>query len=186
MSASQPRTPQRRIDGALPRRLSAAETAISMARRRRGRLGSTKHTGGVHGAMRPGTSAVYVVCDDIDRAKRKQRRRRGIRSTDSSRSIVPVSVGAPSESLTMRGEASVRSAGSELAWQATFGLGISRDSGSAGSVGSIFSAGSIASVLSAGGNGHMLGKRAKWREAGTIAGTLVAATLAIVIRRAIE
>jgi uncharacterized glyoxalase superfamily protein PhnB len=29
-------------------------------------LGSTKHTGGVHGDMRAGTSAVYVVADDVD------------------------------------------------------------------------------------------------------------------------
>jgi uncharacterized glyoxalase superfamily protein PhnB len=29
-------------------------------------FGSTKHTGGVHGEMRPGPSAVYVVADDVD------------------------------------------------------------------------------------------------------------------------
>jgi uncharacterized glyoxalase superfamily protein PhnB len=29
-------------------------------------FGSTKHTGGVHGEMRPGTNACYVVADDID------------------------------------------------------------------------------------------------------------------------
>jgi uncharacterized glyoxalase superfamily protein PhnB len=29
-------------------------------------LGSTKHTDGVHGAMRPGTNAAYVVADDVD------------------------------------------------------------------------------------------------------------------------
>ena len=58
--------------------------------------------------------------------------------------------------------------------------------GSAGSVGSAFSAGSIASVFSAGGNGHILGDRAKWREIGTVAGTLTAVMLAIVIRRAVQ
>jgi uncharacterized glyoxalase superfamily protein PhnB len=29
-------------------------------------FGSTKHTEGVHGAMKPGTSASYVVADDVD------------------------------------------------------------------------------------------------------------------------
>jgi hypothetical protein len=32
----------------------------------------------------------------------------------------------------------------------------------------------------------MLGKRAKWRETGTVAGTLFAILLAIVIRRAVQ
>jgi hypothetical protein len=32
----------------------------------------------------------------------------------------------------------------------------------------------------------MLGDRAKWREIGTVAGTLTAITLAIVIRRAVQ
>jgi uncharacterized glyoxalase superfamily protein PhnB len=29
-------------------------------------FGSTRHTDGVHGALRPGTGAVYVVADDVD------------------------------------------------------------------------------------------------------------------------
>ena len=81
---------------------------------------------------------------------------------------------------------SIGSTGSVLSIGSIGSLGSAFSVGSAGSIGSIFSAGSIASVFSAGGNGHMLGKRAKWREAGTVAGTLAAAALAIVIRRAVE
>lgn len=29
-------------------------------------FGSTKHTDSVHGAMKPGTAAVYVITDDVD------------------------------------------------------------------------------------------------------------------------
>lgn len=29
-------------------------------------FGATKHVDGVHAAMRPGTSAVYVITDDVD------------------------------------------------------------------------------------------------------------------------
>lgn len=29
-------------------------------------FGSTRHTGGVHGGIRPGTGASYVVADDVD------------------------------------------------------------------------------------------------------------------------
>lgn len=29
-------------------------------------IGGTKHTDGVHGGLRPGTSAIYLVTDDVD------------------------------------------------------------------------------------------------------------------------
>jgi uncharacterized glyoxalase superfamily protein PhnB len=34
-------------------------------------LGATKHTGGVHAGMRPGTSASYVVTDDVEAVYRR-------------------------------------------------------------------------------------------------------------------
>jgi uncharacterized glyoxalase superfamily protein PhnB len=34
-------------------------------------FGSVKHTGGVHGGMRPGTSASYVATDDVDAVYRR-------------------------------------------------------------------------------------------------------------------
>lgn len=37
-------------------------------------LGSTKHTGGVHGAMKPGTTASYVIADDVDAVHERVRR----------------------------------------------------------------------------------------------------------------
>ena len=37
-------------------------------------FGSTKHTDSVHGAMKPGTSAVYVVTADVDAAHERVRR----------------------------------------------------------------------------------------------------------------
>lgn len=37
-------------------------------------FGSTKHTGGVHEAMRPGTAACYVVADDVDAVEERVRR----------------------------------------------------------------------------------------------------------------
>lgn len=45
-----------------------------------GRLvfGSTSHTDSVHGAMRPGTSAVYVVTDDVDAVCRRVRDAHGV------------------------------------------------------------------------------------------------------------
>jgi uncharacterized glyoxalase superfamily protein PhnB len=37
-------------------------------------FGSTKHTGGVHGALPPGASASYVVTDDVDAVYERARR----------------------------------------------------------------------------------------------------------------
>ncbi|THA26004.1 glyoxalase [Streptomyces sp. RKND-216] len=34
-------------------------------------FGSTRHTDGVHGGMRAGTGAVYVVCNDVDGVHRR-------------------------------------------------------------------------------------------------------------------
>jgi hypothetical protein len=81
---------------------------------------------------------------------------------------------------------SIGSTGSALSIGSVGSFASAFSIGSAGSVGSAFSAGSIASAFSAGGNGHVLGEPAKWREVGTVAGTLVAITLAMVIRRAMQ
>jgi len=37
-------------------------------------FGSTKHTAGVHGGLRPGSSALYVVTDDVDTIHERARR----------------------------------------------------------------------------------------------------------------
>jgi hypothetical protein len=81
---------------------------------------------------------------------------------------------------------SIGSTGSALSIGSVGSIASAFSIGSAGSIGSIFSAGSIAAVASAGGNGHVLGKRPKWREIGTIAGTLAGLTAALVIRRAVQ
>jgi hypothetical protein len=88
-------------------------------------------------------------------------------------------------SIASRGSfLSIGSVGSALSIGSIGSAGSAFSIGSAGSLGSVMSAGAKASVLSAGTDGAILGKPGHRHAAAALAGTLLAITGGLILRRA--